>query len=265
MSASYEHKNHAAPAKIKSAGEQQPSNSNFQFSDNRPQSSVIRQTQDLANGFVSDNAGSLQLKSVSIIDSPAVIQMKLGGGDKVSLNALKKGMSDNPEENWVILDKWVRSRGNGKKDGPTIEEAAEYLDVKIKQPELKKEEETSDIKDVYDVKKGCALQALINYLGPVLEQKTPEALHYHIWSTPTLEKFRNYDVDWEKFYAHIGIVMTKSLATTKAKDVPDGKFLVEVKGHMMVIEKAKKSDPFLIQDSGNSIGKLSDEILQNYP
>jgi hypothetical protein len=192
----------------------------------------------------------------------------LSGGHIVSLKKVfNNGLAfkdKSPQEIWVLINEWVKGK-SGKKDSPTVEEVASYFDITATEPEKVEAGESSDISSEYNVKRGCALQALINFQGTVLDQDSAEALHDHIWATEDLAAYKNYDVDWEKLYAHVGITMTTEHAGKKASALPYGKFICEVAGHMMVVTSSKKGGTVLIQDPANAIGKLTDVIKQSYP
>ena len=123
-------------------------------------------------------------------------------------------------------------------------------------------EETTDIAAAYNVKRACALQALIGYGMNPYGQSTAKDLHKHIWATEKLAAYREYDIQWEALYKSLGLNKIENPAK-KINQLPDGKYLCEVAGHMMAVTVAG-GDPTLHQDKGNAIGKVKDAILQTF-
>jgi len=114
------------------------------------------------------------------------------------------------------------------------------------------------------VKKGCALQALINFKGTVHGKSTAAELHNHIWTDDALAPYREYDINWPGLYNGLGITMNGDYANKKVSELPAGTFICEVAGHMMVASKAGKGPVTLLQDPANAIGKVTDKIIGSY-
>ncbi len=129
--------------------------------------------------------------------------------------------------------------------------------------ELPPPEETSDIKPAYDVKKGCALQALIGYGMTPFTKTTAKAVHDHIWATPALSRFRDYDVCWENLYRFLGLKKIANPAGRIDQITTLGKYLIETHGHMMAVSVTSRGTT-LNQDPGNAIGKERDTVLKTY-
>lgn len=241
----------------------------YEIDDNRAEAARVRKLQKAVDSSPRTAAQLRVLQRTAAPFDPgiagATVQRTLKGGDKVSLGQLKKthdfaALSEG--ETWTILNDWTKTRARSK-NPPTIAEAAAFLGVTATEPAPEAIAETSDIKADYAVKKGCALQALIVFKNyDVLGQSSAKDLHDHIWSTELLTPYRNYDVDWEALYAHVGLTLNEEHKGTKAKDLPVGTYICEVKGHMMVVN-SRRRDTILIQDDANAIGTLNDKVLKS--
>ncbi|MEO0469875.1 MAG: hypothetical protein AAF206_09670 [Bacteroidota bacterium] len=163
-----------------------------------------------------------------------------------------------PEKAWKEFDTFIK----GFRNSPTKEELAEYYNCDIEEPAAEEEAETSDIKQAYDVKKGCALQALIGYGQRPYGKGSALELHNHIWTTPALAAYKEYDINWEALYRSLGLDKIANPAA-KIEDLPDGNYLCETPGHMVAVSVVDGT-PTLHQDRGNAIGKAKDSIIQTY-
>ena len=200
-----------------------------------------------------------------------VVQRLLKPGDKVSLDstfgkpvpgkAHLEGLG--AEEAWRQINAWVISKARAK-GPPTIEEVVAYYgSVTVTKPAPKVE--TSDVKEEYDVKKGCALQALINFKGTVLGKSTAEELHDHIWATEDLAAYKEYDINWPALYTNQGITMDTDNEGKKVNALTEkGTYIIEIHGHMMVAVKPARGAVTLQQDGSNAIGKLTDVIKKSF-
>ena len=137
-----------------------------------------------------------------------------------------------------------------------------------------------DVREKYDAKKACALQALVNYRGAALPAATAKGLHDFIWKngpgphTPDLSEFRNYDEEevHESLYARFGVVVRmdnvgRTIADLKLdKTFAEGRFIFATYsepgkqgvGHMVVAIKAGNKISFL-QDSDNRV-RMTDKM-----
>ena len=249
------------------------------FPDRRSEALAQRKQQNVANA--SSQVRHFQLmqqradryaqsrSSVHLLQRmPAVIQRRISAADernmeyffgkKEEASVFLQGLSK--AKAWKQIDTFVKWNGT-KKNDPTHEEIAAYYKCEIEAPVVE-EEETSDIKRAYDVKKGCALQGLIGYGLTPYGQESAAALHNHIWNTPQLSAFKEYDIKWEALFQSLGLEKIANPAD-KIEDLPDGKYLCETPGHMMAVSVVDGT-PTLLQDRGNAIGKVKDTIKTTY-
>ncbi|MBN1604137.1 MAG: hypothetical protein JW915_21175 [Chitinispirillaceae bacterium] len=121
---------------------------------------------------------------------------------------------------------------------------------------------SSDIKSTYDVKKGCALQALIQAGHKPFGKTTARDLHDHIWRTPSLAAYKDYDISYPALYAILGIKPI-TVSAKKIKDLPIGDYICEIAGHMVAVT-VTKDKVTMKQDPGNKLGTTSDQLLTVY-
>ena len=211
---------------------------------------------------------TISSKTEAVQQKKGIIQRKISASDKRNMiyffgeqaeaSKFLQGLSK--QKAWKQIDIFVKSNGS-KKNDPTHQEIADFYNCEIE--ELAAEvEETTDIGVAYNVKRGCALQGLIGYGLTPYGQATAEDLHNHIWATEKLAAYREYDIQWEPLYKSLGLSKIVNPAK-KINELPDGKYLCEVTGHMMAVTVAD-GVPTLHQDKGNAIGKTKDAILQTF-
>ena len=210
--------------------------------------------------------------------TPYVVQREFTGAQERSFNGkYGKNQGDSagagstlkelgPVGAWQAINDFIRGLKLKKKETPpTVEEIAKHYGVEVSKPEAKPTgEESSDVKERYEVSKGCALQGLVNYPGLELPKSSAHELHDHLWSTKGMEKFRDYDVSWENYYKHLGLKQIKNPAEKIGEIKTPGWYLCETHGHMIAVEVTKKGEVKMHQDPGNAIGKLTDQIIKTY-
>jgi hypothetical protein len=81
--------------------------------------------------------------------------------------------------------------------------------------------ELSDILTTYDATKACVIQALVRFKGTVLTKNTASDLHDHIFATPVLSKYKEYDLDnvYPVLYTDVGLTKIKTYDNQKIKDI----------------------------------------------
>lgn len=215
-----------------------------------------------------------------------IVQRVLRGSDNGALNsafgtskskgteALNAMASDNAR--WTAINDWIKAKKiRTPSFAGTVSEVAAYFGVTATEPVVVEEggdeegeeapAETSDIKLAYNVKTGCALQALIRFKTTVLTKTTAKALHDHIWATADYAKYKDYDISWPTLYTDQGITMNTDNEGKKVSELTEtGTYIVEVHGHMMVAVKPARGAVTLQQDGGNAIGKLTDVIKKSF-
>ena len=125
--------------------------------------------------------------------------------------------------------------------------------------------ELSDIETEYNVSKACVIQSLVRYKGTVLTKSTAKDLHDHLFATPGLAQYREYDLDdvYPSLYTHVGLTKIKTYNNSKIKDIMDelttnNKYIFESSGdpgHNFVITLPASENSIsgaTNQDPGNS-------------